>query len=66
MDDELSDTLDLIMARLDAKPPFTWSLAEARRALAAIPGPGSGGTTEPVAYRIGCFSSPRLKRRLGA
>lgn len=69
MDDELSVTLDLIVAGLDARPTTSWSLAEARRVLAALPGSGPSGPTEPVLNLLSCIAAPRLnrvRRRLGA
>lgn len=68
-DDELSATLDLIVTKLDARPTTSWSLTEARRVLAALPGSSSGGATEPVVDLLSCIAAPsltRVRRRLGA
>lgn len=69
MDDELSATLDLIVAKLEARPATSWSPAEARRVLTAMPGSGPSGPTEPVLNLLSCIAAPRLnrvRRRLGA
>lgn len=58
-DDELSATLDLILAELDTRPPTTWSLMQARRVLASL---RADSSPKPVVDLVGCVAPPRLVR----